>query len=400
MIRLDGSAIEVEISQQKILFQKARSADILAKTELAIAEIALQEYLEGTYRKELQLVQSNIAVALRSLQNAQNSLIYGQRMFRKGYISRLQFEEKEFAVEYARLELELQRTDEDVLKRFTKAKMVQELQSQLETAKAKVLSEKASFDLEQASLKRLEAQKEKCVILAPADGMVIYARKNRWSQEPEVAEGAVVREHQILIQLPDLTQMQVKVEVHESKVEQLKIGMKARIRIQDDEFQGSVASIANQAIPSGWWQGKVKKYVTIVKIDGQPGLKPGMTAEVEILGARYEDVFKVPVAAVIEQNGAFYCWVKKGEGHERRPLVIGPSNDQFVIVRDGLAEEDQLVLNPLAIIDEARDEPGTPKEEPEEEEKFTAPAEGTGGRDKAAVKKTEKQTADRSLSSG
>ncbi len=39
-------------------------------------------------------------------------------------------------------------------------------------------SEKAAFELEQARLERLEVQLEKCVITAPADGMVVYANQN------------------------------------------------------------------------------------------------------------------------------------------------------------------------------------------------------------------------------
>jgi HlyD family secretion protein len=144
--------------------------------------------------------------------------------------------------------------------------------------------------------------------------------------------------------------------VHETKVEQLRVGMRARIRILDRELQGAVSSIANQPEPTSFFSASVKEYGTIVKIDGQPaGLRPGMTSEVEILVAHLKDVLTLPVAAVVEQRGKYFCWVTKAGGQtERRSLVLGLNNDQFVEVKDGVAAGDKVLLNPRAVVPEAR----------------------------------------------
>ena len=59
--------------------------------------------------------------------------------------------------------------------------------------------------------------------------MIHANERDRRSTEITIKEGAAVRERQSLIQLPDLTRMQVKAKIHETKVELLKIGMPARI---------------------------------------------------------------------------------------------------------------------------------------------------------------------------
>ena len=41
-------------------------------------------------------------------------------------------------------------------------------------------------------------------------------------------------------------------------------------------------------------------------------------------------------------------------GTERRPLVLGATNDQFVEVKDGLVENEEVILNPRAVVAEAR----------------------------------------------
>ena len=131
-----------------------------------------------------------------------------------------------------------------------------------------------------------------------------------------VEEGAMMRERQTIIKLPDLTQMQVKCTVHESKVDSLQRGMRARIRIQDRDFQGTVTSVANQAEPSNWFSGNVKEYAAIVSIDSDPhGLRPGMTAAVEMLIAHLTDVLSVPVQSVVEQGRQVLLLGEHALGH-------------------------------------------------------------------------------------
>ena len=191
----------------------------------------VEEYVQGTFVKSVQDQDAQITIAEENLRSAQNALEHSERMFRKGYISALDLESQKFQVQRAQLELDSAQTAKDVLVKFTKLKMVQELESKRDSAEAKMRSEGASFDLEESRLKRLETQLEKCVITAPADGMAVYANEQGMrfggSQQSQIEEGAAVRERQTMLRLPDLAQMQVKVTVHESKVEMLSRAWKA-----------------------------------------------------------------------------------------------------------------------------------------------------------------------------
>src|SRR5262249_27715658 len=148
------------------------------------------------------------------------------------------------------------------------------------------------------------------------------------SPRQQVEEGSIMLERQTMIKLPDLTRMQVKTTVHESKVDMLQRGMRARIHIQDRDYQGTVTSIASQPEPSDFYSGNVKEYATLVSIDSDPtGLRPGMTAAVEILVANRTGALSVPVECVVEQGGKFYCWIDTFKGPERRLLLLGMSNN-------------------------------------------------------------------------
>jgi len=367
LARLDSSSLEDQITQQTITYEKAHSLAIESEKNFKAAEIAVSEYIEGTYLQTLQDLKAKAVVAKENLGSAQNTLQFTDKMTRKGYATALQREAQAFAVQRANLDLAVANTAIDVLEKFTRPKTLVGLESARDSAEARMRSEKAAFELEEARLERLKQQLEKCTIVAPDNGMVIYAndqsmsgRGGGSSQQAIIEEGATVRERQSIMRLPDLSHMQVKCTVHESKVDSLSIGMRARIRIQDREFQGIVTSVANQAEPTSFFSGNVKEYATIVSIESDPhGLRPGMTAAVEILVANLSNVLSVPVQAVVEKGGKFYCWVNAGGVPQKRPVILGLSNNTRIEIKDGLSEGDEVLLNPRASVEEAREEEKT-----------------------------------------
>ncbi len=349
LVRLDSSTISENVSAQKIAYEKARAAMIQAEKDHAAAVIAVEEYTEGTFKKELRMAESNVTAATERLQATRNTLSYGERMFRKGYITPQQLEAQKSAVDRAELDLGTAEISLDVLNRFTKPKMITGLESVRDAAAARLDSEQASLDLEKAKLDRLNTQLEQCTITAPKAGLVIYANGRNRDREAEIKEGTMVRERQVILQLPDLTKMRADVEVHEAKVDKIRPGMKAKIRVQGREFTGEVTSVANR--PESNWFSTAKKYVVQVTIDGTTEqLRPGFTAEVEIVVADLASVISVPVAAVIEQSGEFVCAVRTEEGFERRSVEIGLSNDQLVEVKQGLSPGDRVFLYPRGLL--------------------------------------------------
>ena len=70
LVELDASALEEQINQQKITYEKARSAMVQAEKAFQVAEISVKEYLEGTYKKELQDAEAQITIALENLRSS------------------------------------------------------------------------------------------------------------------------------------------------------------------------------------------------------------------------------------------------------------------------------------------------------------------------------------------
>ncbi|MGH2628266.1 MAG: efflux RND transporter periplasmic adaptor subunit, partial [Anaerolineales bacterium] len=342
IVKLDTSAIDDKLNSQRIVYEKALAAQIQAQEDLDAARIGVKEYEEGTFIELLKQVEAQVQIALENLRSAENQLKYTTRMVRKGFVSSLQREADEFAVERAKLDLDAASTRKKVLVEFSREKTLKELVAKREASAARLRSEEAALQLEKARLDRLQDQLKNCVITAPKKGMVVYAndsRRDRFGGSSErssqVEEGAMVRESQALVRLPDLSRMQVRVAVHETRVEQVRPGLPAQVVIQDQEYAGKVISIANQPQAGSWYSASVKEYATTVAIAGEStGLRPGMTAKVTILVASLPEALTVPVSAVVSQRGQYFCWVSTPRGPERRPLKLGRTNDKLIEVVD------------------------------------------------------------------
>jgi RND family efflux transporter MFP subunit len=354
LVRLDDALIIENITQQQITYERAVAQQIVAKGDVEVAETNIEEYLNGTYQEERNTMEKAIFDAEEIVKKKQLVFESAERMVSKGMFRSLQLDGERFAVDSARKDLELRKKQLETLELYKKKKMLQQLTSSLDAARANLAAQDAALKLEADRLKRDKEQLENCVIRAKTGGMVIFPSAAEWKETPDIEEGAVVREQQTLLMIPDLSKMQVKVGVHESKVGRLTIGMSARIELQDLIMEGSVEEIAEVTKPAGWWTGNMVKYDTIIRLEPEPGLKPGMSAVVDIVLAEHTDILKVPVAAVIGTEEGFFCWVSNGEKVEMRKVDLGDTNDEFTVVKAGLKEGDQVVLNPTAFIEDAQ----------------------------------------------
>jgi multidrug efflux pump subunit AcrA (membrane-fusion protein) len=113
-------------------------------------------------------------------------------------------------------------------------------------------------------------------------------------------------------------------------------------------LDGLVSSVASVTAPTSKWTGSIVTYDTIIKLPSGTGLMPGMSAEVEVIIARYDDALTIPVAAVAGATEGPFCWVKTSDGPQRRWLELGDTNDVYTIVKGGLNEGDEVFLNPAA----------------------------------------------------
>jgi multidrug resistance efflux pump len=378
LVRLETLEFEDRFNEMSKWAHATRSAAERSKADVARAQLAIPEYLEGRYRAQLMRLQKDLAITESNLRTAQNMLGHAETMAARGYVSELDVEEKTFAVTQAELNVDVKKTEIEVLKNFTKA-------MELETLNGNLKASKAKHEADKEMAKHLAAQVDLalmnlgyCVVKAETSGLVIYPTARPWEYVPKIQEGATIYTSQTMLLMPDLTKMQVKISIHESFIDRMRPGLAARVTLPDRILTGEVETVASVTEPAGEWNGYVVKYETIVKLPSNPGLKSGMSAEVEVILARHENVLTIPVAAVVETTQGDFCWVKTATGAKRRSLQLGDTNDIFTVVETGLQEGDEVVLHPFAF-KEAQALAIKPRdEEKPREQKSTKPSRSPG----------------------
>lgn len=359
LVELDESALQTELKSQRIVVSTAEATVIGSEAQLKQDEIAREEYLEGTYLTERKTILSEIALAEQELRKAELQLGSAERLAAKGTLKPLQIEAENFAVQNARNKLDSARARLKVLDELTKEKMLVQFDSNIEKAKAKLDSDRNTLEEEKAKLTELSEQIQYCTITAPAEGQVVHANKfsSRGNSEFVVEAGALARERQTLVVLPDPTKMQVKAKINESRITLVSEGMPCKIRVNavEGDLLGQVTKVNKYAEPGSWFSSSVKEYATYIQIiNPPPVIRTGMTAEVRIFVEQLKDALQIPVHAIYEHKGHLFTLVKAGEQFETREVKIGASNEKMVTINEGLKEGETVVLNPRSHMDKMK----------------------------------------------
>lgn len=381
---LEAEEIDQEIAQKKVelnearglLEQSGKEIDIqknkgesdIAEAELnwELAKLDLEKYRDGDSVAQIADQERAIKEAQAELEKIRDERKNTELLVKKGYRSPEQLRESELREQSLgfRVESEIQRlkvlNDFDYKRQITefeaKAKNFERaLARAITTAKAEELKAQAAYDnaqnavqLHEAELKELEDIKGKCVLKAPQDGTVAYANQPWFDPEDRIREGTTVRQQQDIFYLPDMENMQVRVNVHESVVNRIKVDQIATIRLDafpDVNLQGKVTFVSELAASS---YSDTKNYEALVVIDEIPEsleLKPGMTAEVNILVGTYADIIAVPVGAITEHFQQTYAYIFENGKAVRRKIETGRVTHSFVEVTEGLNPGEAVALD-------------------------------------------------------
>lgn len=354
VVQLDDSTIKKDLSAQRITLNTVEAAYSKAKNDLEAAVSARKEYESGTFVQEEQKLEGELFVAEEMSRRAKNYHNHSLKLAARGYITDAQLEENKFAVAKYGKELDSATTKLLVLREFTKQKTLKKHDSDIKTSEANVTAEKAKYEIEVDKLKNFESQLEKCIIKAPTTGQVVFNNPNRWmNDEYKVRKGNRVRERQVIVKLPDIGRMQVKTKISEARVDGVKPGMSAVVRVEairGSELKGTVVSVSSYASDENWYNPNAKEYDAIITLsEPPPTLKPGMTSQVSIRVETLPDVLQVPVQCVVERAGKHYGVIREASGGlALRELLIGSSNEKFIVIKDGIGPSDDVVMNPRA----------------------------------------------------
>ena len=361
---LDSSDYEELQRQQEMNVLRARADLQSARLNLEVARTSVLEYRDGLMLQNLKSLEGQIALSRADYERASDRLVWTRRMVDKGYFPQAQASTDELALDRMAFGVTQGQTSLRMFKQFSAPKYLRILQSEVAAAEAIENFQTRRVQRNEERLANIVKQIGYCTIRAPHDGFLIYANEDM--RQIRIEPGLAVRQRQKLFYLPDLGHMEVNTLLHETVVDEVRPGMFAKVKVEaldGRELYGHVESVAK--MPMEQWFSDVKYYVGKVKLDTIPlGLKPGMTAEVQIQTGRKTDVLAVPAEAVTYERGHDVCYVAHDDHLERREVKLGKATRDMVEITHGLDEGDEVVTDPehvttpvvAAAVDEAEAE--------------------------------------------
>lgn len=331
---VSGEIIELPVVEG----QQVERGDLLVRVNPDIYQSSLERAQAG-----LQNVRAGLAQAEANLRQAEANYERNRPLFEKGIISKAEWDQIVSAYEIA--------------------------QANRESAFYNVQSSAATVNEARENLGRTN-------IYAPMSGTIS-------SLDAELGERVVGTQQMAgteIMRVADLSNMEVEVDVNENDIVKVSIGDSTIVEVDAylrDQFRGVVTEISNSA-SSALTADQVTNFRVKVRIleesyehllEGRPEnyspFRPGMTATVDIITNRKNDVIAVPISAIVIKNdttstgagagGADRAssrqtfetvFVKEGEEAKLRVVNTGIQDDRNIEITSGLQTGDEVITGP------------------------------------------------------
>lgn len=369
---LDQTNRVITSEQSLAIAQSAMKSD-LDKADLAIeiAELALQAWREGEHIQNEQKFKLKLETTKINDERLVKRFEEAKELVENGFISRDEYERDRIAMIESTAAVKEAEISLDVYRRFTskqdekkkvsdldqafseKSRVKQRHEAEMVTQRATVESDKSKLAGSEERKMELEEQLQKCLVLAPTDGLVVYRSsmregRGRDDQGPPMI-GTSLSPNQLVILLPNTSQMVASVKVSEALSGRIKSGMPATVfsdAFPNMPIQGKVGSVSVMAKDGGWRDPNRRDYTVLILLETNPemGLKPSMRCRAEIELGLVNDVISVPIQSVFRDGADSFVYVPDKGGWSERRVSIGRASELAVEITDGLELDDRILL--------------------------------------------------------
>jgi len=307
--RLDPSAVNEQIIDAQLNLETAESK-------------YTQEQLDTT----LTLKQERTAIKDIQFNIEEDKLELEQSI----YESPVTIKQLEIRLERAERDIKEKKEDYSIIKRKAIAKMV-EVGTEVSKIKTKL---DGLFELQKSF-----------TIHSDASGMVTYAKT--WNGTKKKVGSDVSPWDLAIATLPDLTKMESKTYSNEVDVRKIKKDLTVTVGFDafpDITLEGVVTNVAN--VGENKRGSDIKLFQVLIKLnETNTNIRPGMTTSNRILIQKEEDVLMIPLEAIFSKDSISYVYIDSGFSIDKKQIEMGDSNEDVVIIKNGLKEKDQVYLS-------------------------------------------------------
>lgn len=222
---------------------------------------------------------------------------------------------------------------------------VKNYQTQIEQAVAKMQEVEAELSKTQRRLDELMELSDEFTISAPENGMVIYRRD--WRGQKLKEGGQINAWDPVVATLPDLSVMESKTYINEVDIQKIQEGQQVILGLDadpDKRLTGNVSTVANIGEQRPNSDAKVFE-VTIVVAESDSTLRPAMTTSNTIIVDELPEALYIPLECLRTRDSLNYVYVERSGGLARQEVRLGPMNEDEVVVEEGLAADDLVLMS-------------------------------------------------------
>ncbi len=183
---------------------------------------------------------------------------------------------------------------------------------------------------------------EEFQVRSPTDGSVLEILVN--PGEIITSGTATFGGGTILMKLADLSRMIVTAKINEVNIPRVAVDQDVDIRLDalpGQAFKGRVTAIATQGVKE---ENIVTYDVTIAISEPNKALKPMLTANVDIVTKRLDDVLMIPLEVLQVKNGDDVVEVLSNGTPKSQKVRVAFRTDTQAVITKGLKEHDQVVI--------------------------------------------------------
>jgi HlyD family secretion protein len=170
---------------------------------------------------------------------------------------------------------------------------------------------------------------------------------------PDFHEGDQAQPGAAIAQVIDPQDMELSAKVSENDRANVSVGQPVEVRFDSFAgrvFHGALKSAAGMVQRNFFWDDdQGSRYdITIQLSDSDPRLRPGLTAEIVILGEKKPNTLYIPRQTVFQKEGAQTVFLRKGTGFEQLPVKVDAENESRAAI-EGLKEGEEVAfIDPTA----------------------------------------------------
>ncbi len=280
----------------------------------------------ASLRASVQSAESGYQAAQDTLAQAERNLEATRLLYQAGGVSRQALLDAETALAQAQRNLETARANLEAQRRAL-ALREEQYRADLRALEAQLRQAQLAYEEAQANLAKTEVR-------APWRGVVLSV-----AAQP----GGQVGPATPLLTLARL-EVEAVLEVDETEIAKVQPGLRVLLRLEalpGEEVLGQVQSLS----PTAQVVNNIPVYTVTVSLPQDPRLRPGMTADGEIVVEEVQGVLVLPKRAVERVRGRAYVTRLNPDGStEVVRVALGPEDATRVAVLEGLEEGDRVVL--------------------------------------------------------